>query len=111
MTMMAVERDPAGAAGSVPPSAGGSGEALQPAPPLPRDEAERAALSTVVESMGDGLLVFDTEHRLRYGNERAAQILRFSIAGAIGVSPQDLLSLLRPHLADPESVVAAWNDA
>ncbi len=111
MTMMAVERDPAGAAGSVPPSAGGSGGASQPAPPLPRDEAERAALSTVVESMGDGLLVFDTEHRLRYGNERAAQILGFSIAGAIGVSPQELLSLLRPHLADPESVVAAWNDA
>lgn len=109
--MMAVERDPAGAAGSGSPSAGGRGEATQPASPLPRDEAECAALSTVVESMGDGLLVFDTEHRLRYGNERAARILGFSIAGAIGATPQALFSLLQPRLAEPQSVVAAWEQA
>jgi len=111
MTMMAVERDPAGAAGSGSPPAGGRGETPQPAPPLPRDEAERAALSTVVESMGDGLLVFDTERQLRYGNGRAAQILGFSLASAIGASPQALLALLQPRLADPQSVVAAWKEA
>jgi two-component system phosphate regulon sensor histidine kinase PhoR len=47
-------------------------------------DEDRQKLRTVLSSMTEGVLAVDTEQRVLFANERAAQLLEFPPAGAVG---------------------------
>ncbi len=67
-----------------------------------RLELERATLSSILDSMADGLVLADADGHLIYWNGRIAELLGTSLPLHVGMPAAEFKHLLSQHIADPE---------
>jgi len=68
-------------------------------------ERERARLSSIIESMVDGLLLIDSNDELAYWNTRVEEFLGPGLALSIGLSASELRRRIAARTINPDVVL------
>jgi signal transduction histidine kinase/HAMP domain-containing protein len=73
-------------------------------------EVERGKLETVLQSIGEGVIVLDNDNRVLMANRRVAEIFDIQPENMPGTDLGTLISHVRDRLLNPESVDVQFHD-
>ncbi len=67
-------------------------------------EVERGKLETVLQTIGDGVIVLDNENKVLMANRRVGDVFGIAPEGIVGTDLENLISRVKHRLVNPEVV-------
>jgi signal transduction histidine kinase/HAMP domain-containing protein len=73
-------------------------------------EVERGKLETVLQSIGDGVIVLDNDNQVLMANRRVAEVFDISPEGIVGTDLQNLIARVKHRLVNPALVESQFRE-